>query len=84
MAVRYGRPTERLSFFQKVWYADTVRLFCNGTGTVRFKNLTEVRFAVTVRFKVRGRLRSTQILNVAYRTVLPSLVVIECYFLTKY
>ena len=48
-------------YVSTVWYAstiakkyDTVRLFCNGTGTVRFKNWAEVRYAGTVRLKVRG------------------------------
>ena len=37
MAVRYvGRV--RINFCKEVRYAGTVRLFCNGTGTVRFKN----------------------------------------------
>ena len=38
----------------------TVRLFWNGTGTVRFKNWTEVRYGS------RCEVRSTQILNVPY------------------
>ena len=49
--VRYGTPQFLLKGMQ---YTGTVRLFCNVTGTVRFKNCTEVRYAGTVRFKVRG------------------------------
>ena len=47
-----------------------MRLFCNGTCTVRFKNWTEVQYAGTVRLK--ERVRSTQILNVPYRTAILS------------
>ena len=53
-----------LNFCYEVWYAGTVRLFCDGPGTVRFKNWTEVRYGS------KCEVRSTQILNVPYRTAI--------------
>ena len=59
MALRYGTP----QFLLK----STVRLFRNGT-LVRYASKIELKYGTLVRYGSRCKMRSTQILNVPYRT----------------